>query len=293
MRGLPLTVVGLFVAISAASADDATLPVKLRSRLSPVGQPPVAAREVATNWNPKRTAIVVCDMWDRHWCRSAEARCGELAVSMNAMLQAARAQGVFIVHAPSACMKFYQDTPQRKRAQSAPYSQPPMTLSTTPRWGTAWCYSDPSREAILPIDATDDGCDCEKPCPTGAPWTRQAAAIEIGPDDAITDNGQEIWNLFAERKIDNVVLCGVHLNMCVLGRPFGIRQMVRVGKNVALMRDMTDTMYNPKRPPGVHHFAGTDLMVEHVERYWCPSLTSTTFTGKPAFRFRDDPRTEK
>ena len=39
---------------------------------------------------------------------------------------------------------------------------------------------------------------------------------------------------------------GVHLNMCVLGRPVGIRQMVNIGKNVVLMRDMTDTMYNPK-----------------------------------------------
>ena len=29
-----------------------------------------------------------------------------------------------------------------------------------------------------------------------------------------------------ERKIENVIILGVHLNMCVLGRPFAIRQMV-------------------------------------------------------------------
>ena len=34
---------------------------------------------------------------------------------------------------------------------------------------------------------------------------------------------------------------GVHTNMCVLGRPFGLRQMARLGKNTALVRDMTDT----------------------------------------------------
>jgi hypothetical protein len=49
-------------------------------------------------------------------------------------------------------------------------------------------------------------------------------------------------------------------------------------------------MYNPERPPGVSHFDGTDLVVEHVELYWCPSFTSTDVTGKPSFRFRDDPR---
>ena len=66
--------------------------------------------------------------------------------------------------------------------------------------------------------------------------------------------------------------------------------MTRLGKNVALIRDMTDTMYNPERPPGVSHFDGTDLVIGHVETYWCPSFLSTDITGSPAFHFRDDPR---
>ena len=74
--------------------------------------------------------------------------------------------------------------------------------------------------------------------------------------------------------IDNVILCGVHLNMFVLGRPFGIRQMTGLGKKVALMRDMTDTMYNPAQRPFVSHFAGTDLMIAHVEKNWCQTTTS-------------------
>ena len=42
--------------------------------------------------------------------------------------------------------------------------------------------------------------------------------------------------------------------------------------------------------PMVSHFEGTDLMVAHVERFWCPTITSTALTGKPAFRFKDDLR---
>ena len=42
--------------------------------------------------------------------------------------------------------------------------------------------------------------------------------------------------------------------MCVLGRPFGLRQMARLGKNTALVRDMTDTSAIP-RPP---HHSGLD-----------------------------------
>jgi hypothetical protein len=135
------------------------------------------------------------------------------------------------------------------------------------------------------------GCSCAgKKCEIVPPWTRQIATLEILPDDALTDNGQETWNLLQQRGIQNVILCGVHLNMCVLGRPFAIRQQVYLGKNVALMRDMTDTMYNPDRPPGVDHFTGTDLVVEHVEKHWCPSFTSSDITGNKPFRFKEDTR---
>ena len=50
-----------------------------------------------------------------------------------------------------------------------------------------------------------------------------------------------------QRGIKNVIVMGVHTNMCVLGRPFSIRQMVYQGQNVVLVRDMTDTMYNPAK----------------------------------------------
>ena len=114
---------------------------------------------------------------------------------------------------------------------------------------------------------------------------------KLGVWDTADNNGVLIYLLLAERKIENVIILGVHLNMCVSGRPFGLRQMAKNGKHVVLMRDMTDTMYNPERPPGVSHFEGTDLVIEHVEKYWCPSFTSTDITGKPAFRFKDDQRT--
>ncbi len=195
-----------------------------------------------------------------------------------------------MIHAPSTTVKFYADTPERKRALNAPFVKPSAPLSTTERWGTAWCWPDSKRESDLPIDDSDMGCDCPVKCTIRDAWTRQISTIEIASADAITDNGQETINLLAERGIDNVILAGVHLNMCVLGRPFGIRQMVHQGKNVALMRDMTDTMYNPEKSPKVNHFEGTDLVIEHVEKYWCPSFTSSDITGRPPFHFKDDKR---
>ena len=108
--------------------------------------------------------------------------------------------------------------------------------------------------------------------------------------DAITDSGVEVWNLLEERGIQNVMLLGVHVNMCVLGRPFGLRQMTKNGKHAVLVRDLTDSMYNPASWPHVSHFRGTDLIVEHIEKTVCPTITSTDFLGGSPFRFKNDRR---
>jgi nicotinamidase-related amidase len=276
--------------VSPVSSDDKLLALHLRSRLAAPGSNANLPSEKQVTWAPSMTAIIICDMWDRHWCKSAASRVIELAGPMNDMLKAARSRGILIIHAPSNCMAFYQNRPQRKRALNAPFSKAPIPLATSERWGTAWCWPDSTREGVLPIDDSDMGCDCATKCTIQSPWTRQIASIEMTDSDVVSDNGQEVWNVLEQHKIENVILCGVHLNMCVLGRPFAIRQMVKLGKNVALMRDMTDTMYNPERPPGVSHFDGTARVVEHIERYWCPSFMSTDLTGKPAFKFKDDRR---
>ena len=81
-------------------------------------------------------ALIVCDMWNDHWCKSTARRVTEMAGPMNDMLKIARAKGVFFIHAPSSVTDFYKETPARKLAQSAPFATTPMLLATTERWGT-------------------------------------------------------------------------------------------------------------------------------------------------------------
>ena len=81
-------------------------------------------------------ALIVCDMWNDHWCKSAVRRVTEMAGPMNDMLKITRAKGVFFIHAPSSVTDSYKETPARKLAQSAPFATTPMPLATTERWGT-------------------------------------------------------------------------------------------------------------------------------------------------------------
>ena len=264
-------------ALPVLSAGQPQLAIEARSR--PNGE----VLKTNVTIHPRGTAIIVCDMWDQHWCKGASERVAEIAPQMNEVLTAARAKGIFIIHAPSETMEFYKDTPQRKRALEAPAAKAPAEIGR-------WRRLDKEKEPPLPIDDSDGGCDDLPKCKGGPPypWKRQIATLTIAPEDAVSDSGQEVYNLLQQHSRSNVIVMGVHANMCVLGRSFAIRQMVANGKNVLLMRDMTDTMYCSRMRPFTNHFRGTDLVVDHIERYWCPSITSTAFTGKPAFRFKDD-----
>lgn len=280
----------LTLAVSSLLAET-PLPLTLQSRTA-TNRPTL----VKEQWLPSRTAIIVCDMWDLHHCKNAVIREGEMAPRFNEVLEKARKEGVLIIHAPSSCMKPYEGTPARERAKSAP------TAARLPDKIGEWCKVIPSEELnVYPLDQTDGGEDDDpdehakwaaeltaKGLNPRAPWTKQIHVLRIDQEkDAISDNGVEIWNLLESRHIDNVILMGVHLNMCVSGRPFGLRQMAKNGKHVVLMRDMTDTMYNPARWPYVSHVQGTARFIEHVERLICPSITSDQLIGGQPFAFSD------
>jgi len=289
-----LSCAALFLLPGLLLADESSFALKLRSRTESDGKFSVV--EKPQNWPAAKTAVIVCDMWDAHHCLNAVRRQEEMVPRMNDFLTKARDAGAFIIHAPSSCMDAYKDHPARKRAQAAPKA------SNLPKDIGDWCKQIPAEEkGKYPIDQSDGGEDDDpveheewhaKLKAMGrnpkAPWKSQHAGLSIKDQDAISDSGVEVWNMLEERGINNVMLVGVHTNMCVLGRPFGLRQMAKNGKNVVLVRDLTDTMYNPKRWPYVSHFEGTRLIVEHIEKYVCPTITSDQLLGGKEFRFNGD-----
>jgi nicotinamidase-related amidase len=261
---LALLLAALLVAIGAATAaEDAALKLNLRSQtLAPDagGHNGWQATTTPQTWKAAETALIVCDVWDKHWCRGANERLAAMLPRMNETVKAARAAGVTIIHAPSETMEFYKDSPARKRVQEAPAAAMPEAKK---------------RQApALPVDASDQGSDTGEKSWHKA-WSRQHPAIEIDEArDGISDSGQEIWNFMQARGIRNVLILGVHTNMCILNRSFAIKAMAERGVNVALVRDLTDAMYNPARSPYVSHEEGTRLVVEYIEKFWCPTILS-------------------
>ncbi len=233
-------------------------------------------------WKPGETAIIVCDMWDRHWCKGAEERVNELAPEINKVLKVARDKGVLIIHAPSGVTDYYSGSAARKLGRKFAGKKFGDLISPDKLESEA--------KAIWPIDQSDGGCDCKEKCTRGKPWTKQHDSIEIVEGDAVSDSGEEMAGLFTKKAIANVILVGVHANMCIVNRPFGLRNMVRLGMNVMLMRDLTDVMYNSDMRPEVSHFTGTSLVLEYMETHIAPTMVSTDFTGEKQFRFKEDHR---
>ena len=229
-------------------------------------------------WEASETAVIVCDMWADHPCKMAAMRVGRIAPRMNEVLSLARDQGVAIIHAPSGGMQLYDDTPYRARMKNARPAKPPVPIQ-------GWCYLSEEHEGPWPIvdnvkrgEAKVTGCDDPQPLPHHATDRHQHPAIKIIGYDGISDKGQEIYNFLEQEGRKNIVLMGVHTNMCVLGRPFGIRQQKYLGKNVVLCRDLTDGLYDPRDPPHVSHARGVELVIEHIEQYWCPSILGESLT---------------
>ncbi|MBI3697365.1 MAG: isochorismatase family protein [Acidobacteria bacterium] len=208
-----------------------------------------------------QTAILICDMWDNHWCTGAARRVDELVKRMAPLIDEARDRGVQIIHSPSEVMNFYADAPQRQRILRIAAVELPPNLN----------LSDPP----LPIDDSTGGCE------TGdkfyKAWSRQHAGLRISGNDVISDKGTEVYSYLQEKGLQNLLVMGVHTNMCVLNRTFAIKQMTKWGKRCILVRDLTDAMYDPAKRPFVSHEAGTNLVIEHIEKYWAPTVLSADF----------------
>lgn len=241
-----------------------TLPLNLRSQVAASddrGRDVWKTVEQRKMLPADKTAILLCDVWDGHYCTAAVERLDAMVPRMNQVLHAMRNRGATIIHCPSGTMDVYADTPARQRAVNIGQFDLPQDVER----------DDPP----LPIDSTPETC-CDTPgCELAPGYEKQHDGIEIDHDrDYLCDDGPTCYTIFQKHATQHVIIFGVHTNMCILHRTFGIKQMVRWGVNMTLARDLTDAMYNPMCWPYVSHEQGTQLVIGYIEKFWCPTVDS-------------------
>lgn len=238
--------------------------------------------EQARSWEPaqqdclvpaRQVAVVICDMWDRHWSSGATLRVRALAPRVDAFCARMRESGCLVAHAPSGTMDAYEGHRARLRALRVPQvaGQAPVAAPT------------PARLPPLPIDDQGGGSDTDDLLAVGfKAWARQHEAIRIDENlDIITDDGLELASYLRFEGRDHVLMTGVHTNMCVLHRSFGLLALKSMGFSCVLVSDLTDAMYDPARPPYVNHDEGTRLVVEYIESFVAPTTLSSQVNVLP------------
>jgi len=277
-----LLILAILSFAAGSSAADRSIELTLRRRDPATGEVVTKVEKIDLG----KLAIVVVDMWDNHWCKTLARRTAELVPHMNQTLRAARKLGIPVVFAPSDVLASYRDHPARKAMQAIPqHPRPKPNDFNPPRppWGRT------------------GGCECgpERPCKSHRAWKSQHPELVIEGGDLIGDcnNSQELVNFCKQRGITHLIYMGVHTNMCVCYRGFGMVSMKRLGLEPILVRDLTDAAagngFDPdtgKANPALVLGKGTDAVVAHIETHIAATIASTALSGKPQFRFPADNR---
>jgi len=212
---------------------------------------------------PGKCAVIICDMWDRHWSPAATLRAAAMAPVLNGYIAAMRDEGMTIIHCPSETLDFYEGHPARIRMNKILDYCTKKQLREVKRKVRAAKY--PSH----PLDARRGGCDTGGRTPKNyLVWSRQNADIYIDGDrDFIGEKYAEVYNIMKHRDLDTLIYTGVHTNMCVIGREFGMKNMAQSGFKVYIAANATDAMYCPADRPYVSHERGVEMCVEYIEKF--------------------------
>jgi len=217
----------------------------------------------------ERVAIIVVDMWNKHWCSTFTERLASMVPRMNETLAAARDNGATIVHAPSDVLDFYADDAARLAMLDVPVAPLPAEKPFDPP-----LYGGPT-----------DLCECaqHRPCRRRRHlWSRQHPDLNIARGDLIgnCDSEQELVNLCAARNIDTLVYMGVASNLCILHRKMGVINMVRRGFSAIVVSDLVKAITangvngSGRADPTFTPDLGTLLVQRHIERHVCPTVAS-------------------
>lgn len=203
-----------------------------------------------------RIGVIAVDIWNYHWCKTATMRVDAFVPRMNKALEAARSMGMTVMLCPSDVVDNYVGFSQREAVLALPIVPVPNVLEVT-------CPPVP--------DAGGCACGRER-CAGNYGWDAMHPDLKIRKDDWMPDTQAEVYTICQQRKLTHLIYVGFHTQVCLLGKPMGLRAMKSAGLQCVLARDMTDAHpgYDPARDftPDLN----TEQVVEHFEKHLAPTI---------------------
>ncbi|MDR2470035.1 MAG: NPCBM/NEW2 domain-containing protein [Tannerella sp.] len=208
--------------------------------------------------DPTKTAIIVIDMWNSHWCMTTAERVSAMVPRMNDVLEVARRAGMQVIWDPTDVVNAYSGYPQYERAIAVERKSAP----------------DIRGEHTCKFTAVTGDCQCGPgfPCGVNYGWDAMHPDLKIDDRDLISSSTDEIYALLAERGITSVIYMGVATNMCVYGKPGAIRHLWKAGLNCMLALDLNDAFSRYDPATGYTPDTGTAESVANLQAAGIPGV---------------------
>ncbi len=248
--GLLTVVLSLFTSNRLGAAE---IELTLQTRDAATGRIVLNQEKV----DPKRVGVIAVDVWNFHWCKTATMRVDAIVPRMNKALDAARELGMTVMLCPSDVVDNYVGYPQREMIFALPKVVVPTVMNVT-------CPPVP--------DAGGCACGRER-CAVNYGWDGMHPALRIADADLMPDTQAEVYSICKMYGLTHLIYVGFHTQVCLLGKPMGLKAMKSAGLNCVLARDMTDAHpgYDPSRnfTPDLN----TEQVVEHFEKHLAPTIS--------------------
>ncbi|MSS72808.1 MAG: isochorismatase family protein [Candidatus Latescibacteria bacterium] len=208
-----------------------------------------------------QTALVLVDVWDRHYLKDTEAR-GEAVIheKILPLIAACRKAGMQLIHAPS-----------------------PPQAKAHPAWVRLASEEEmsPKRDTWPPSEFRGKSGDFKsyaRPVEPRAPELvklREDLALhpKVQPerDEAVIATGEELHRYCKQKGILFLFFLGFNTNACILWRDYGTMEMSRRGYEILILRDCGTGMESFETQDTLGQTRGAILFLEMFGQY---SLTS-------------------
>ncbi len=247
----PFFAFSAFFAVSSGSAEEIELTFQTRDLVT--GKTILAIEKV----DPTRVGVIAVDVWNYHWCKTATMRVDAIVPRMNKALDGARSLGMTVMLCPSDVVDNYVGYPQRETVLALPKVSVPSVVKVS-------CPPVP--------DASGCACGRER-CAVNYGWDGMHPALRIAESDLMPDSQAEVYAICRKYGLTHLIYVGFHTQICLLGKPMGLKAMKSAGLHCVLARDMTDAHpgYDPERnfTPDLN----TQQVVEHFEKHLAPTIS--------------------
>jgi len=203
-----------------------------------------------------QAALVLVDVWQRHYIKDTEAR-GEEIINNNLvpLLTACRKAGMNVIHCPSPPVARLHpnhinlsDKPESSRKRDG--WPPPEFINR----------SGPYRVYGRPVEPR------EKERQDLPPLTFHPKVQPMGKEP-VAGTGEELHQYCRQHGILFLFFAGFNTNACIISRDYGTMQMNNRGYAVVIIRDCTTGMESKESQPTLAQTKGAILMLEMFGHY--------------------------